>query len=183
MPVQKLKLQHLLGKKVRVRRLGIPVWLILPVLVILGVTAGQAVGPVLAGSVTGSTGVVLEQAIILSGLITVSGADDAASTTNDEGTLFTVAIETDVGQSQTVAIGLSNPSGAEANAILSLNVPAALDVALEANTGSNEAQLNRNQWLIKIPTAGETITLTIESEDDATPGFFTITGSLLQIPG
>ena len=178
-----LRIRNVLGRKLRIGRLGLPVWTVVLAIAAVGAVAGQAVGPVLAGSVTGSTGVVLEQAVVLSGTISVNSADDAASTVNDEGTGFTVAVETDVGQSQTVAIGVSNTSAASANAILSLNVPAALDVSLEAASGANEAQLNRNQWLVKVPTGGETLTLTIESADDAATGFYTITGSLVKVSG
>ena len=171
-----------LGHRFRVWRIAVPVWLIM-LIAVVGAVAGQAVGPVLAGSITWSTGVVVEQAVVLdvSDGIDISGADDSTTTVNDEGTGFTIAIETDVGQSQTVDFDLENDSGKSANMLLTLNIPAGLDVQIQSEDDMTEAQLNRNQWIFNVDSGDSDFDLIIESKDDIKPGFYTITGSLVQV--
>ncbi len=175
-----------LGKKVHLGRMGLPVWTIGLGLTLVAAVAGQAVGPVLSGSVQGSAGLVVSQTIVLASAPVADGnEDDFASTMNDEGTAFTFALETQVGQNQTVTLELDNHSGAEANGILELSVPAGIDV--HAEDGANMvglAQLNRNTYLFSLDdttAAPGEITLEIEAKDDAAPGFYTITGRIIQV--
>lgn len=134
-----------LGRKVRLGRLAVPIWAIAAAGLTIAAVAGQAVGPVLTGSVSGSTGLVVSQTVVLDSAPTGSGTDDFAATVNDEGTAFTVALETQVGQNQTVTLDLANKSGKSANVILELNVPAGIDVDANEGGGAPVAMAQLNQ--------------------------------------
>ena len=73
-------------------------------------TAEQAVGPVLSGSVTGTTALTAEQTVLLDKDLPVGenpqtiGADDAVTTRSDEGTQFAVAAALHVGQRMYVCL-------------------------------------------------------------------------------
>ena len=181
------KLFRTMGRKIRLGRYGLPVWSMALALVAIAAVAGQAVGPVLAGSVTGKAGVVVSQTVVLDAAPTTANTnDDFAATVNDEGTEFTVAIETQVGQYSGFSLSLGNLSGANANGILELNAPAALDIyAQGANDASSFAQLNKTTYLMVVDNATSNatadVTVTIESKDDAAPGFYTITGRIIQV--
>ena len=202
------KIRKLFGRKVGKSKFALPLWTVGLAAMAIAAVAGQAVGPVLSGSVSGSVGVVVEQTVRLGDpgdIGDVSGlygpgaefggpevnpdADDFAATVNDEGTGFTVAVETDMGQETAVGFDLYNDSGQTANAMLQLNVPAGIDVELNGNDGVTEAQLGPNTWLLTIPddTAHPApdgfMDLIISSKDNAAPGFYTITGTLVQISG
>jgi hypothetical protein len=181
-----------LGRKFRLGRMSIPVWLVGLAVVLVAAAAGQAVGPVLSGGVQGSAGLTIEQSVVLSsdpGEHSVEYAaghgDDAIVTVNDEGTAFTAAIELHVGDTVELMLDVDNVSDALANAILELNVPAGIDVEVEEDGGSSgieEAQLTRTSWLSKIDTgASGTLNITISPKDDLLPGFYTITGRLVQV--
>ena len=218
-------MKNLFGTKVRVGRISIPVWTGVMALAISGLAAGQAVGPVLSGSVTGSAGLTVEQAVLLDtrdgfdvGLNPfVGGADDWATTRNDEGTEFTIAIELNVGETVYACVNLSNESGNDAAAMLELAVPAGIDVEVEEYSDSpdqhrgnppafecksdmdeigdetfvNESKQSRDAWLLFLDagtgtggkTYGDGVRLTVEPKDDLKPGFYTISGRLVQISG
>ena len=88
-------MKAIFGRKIRLGRLSIPIWAILAVPAV-ALAAGQALGPVLAGSVTGSAGLTVAQAITLDvdnldldERIVVNGADDAVTWQNSvRGGLF-----------------------------------------------------------------------------------------------
>ena len=178
-----------LGKRIGLGRLGLPVWVVGLAVLLVGAAAGQAVGPVLSGGVQGSAGLTVEQAVVLSTTATaVLNANDSVVTVNDEGTGFTAAIEIHVGDSPVLKLDVDNLSDAQANAILELNVPAGVDVEVEesADAGLREAQLTRNTWLMQVPVgetgdATDTIDVTISPKDDMKPGFYTITGRIIQV--
>ena len=188
-------MKNLLASKIRLGRVSVPVWTSVLALAVTGLAAGQAVGPVLTGSVTGSVGLTVEQAITMdtdrgvNGL-NVSGADDSVSTVNDEGTEFTVAVELNVGQRILIDGFVRNDSGADGAVMLELNVPAGIDVELdELGDDMGEAQLTRSSWLLLVDDVAGTVDdddgfrLTVEPKDDLKPGFYTITGRLVQISG
>ena len=180
-------MSHVLTRNVRVGRIRAPLWTFVAALVLM-TAAGQAVGPVLSGGLTGTAGVAVEQAVILDSesgsSTTVTDAEDFVVTTNDEGTAFTVAIEMHVGDSPTLELDLDNISDATANALLELNVPAGIDLDVEeSGTAIDEAQLNRNSWLLQV-TAGDTsdtLDITISPKDNLQPGFYTLTGRLTRV--
>ncbi|MBI2918386.1 MAG: hypothetical protein HYY01_10385 [Chloroflexi bacterium] len=65
--------------------------------------------------------------------------------------------------------------------------PAGIDVEVDGyNETSNVARLNRNTWLGTLTAAmagnGNTdLRILVESKDDAAPGFYTITGRIIQV--
>lgn len=181
-----------LGRKFRLGRMSIPVWLVGLAVLLVAAAAGQAVGPVLSGGVQGSAGLTIEQSVVLSSdpgdhsvKYAAGHGDDAIVTVNDEGTAFTAAIELHVGDTVELMLDVDNVSDALANAILELNVPAGIDVEVEEDGGSSgieEAQLTRTSWLSKIDTgATGTLNITISPKDGLLPGFYTITGRLVQV--
>ncbi|MBI2916508.1 MAG: hypothetical protein HYY01_00805 [Chloroflexi bacterium] len=176
-------MKNILGRKLHMGRFAVPVWTIGLAGLLVAAVAGQAVGPVLSGSVQGSAGQVVSQTVVLTSAPTVASADDWAATANDEGTAFTVAVETQVGQTQTITLPLTNESAKPANGILELSVPAGIDVQVNESGTATEAQLNRNTWLFTLPSpsAGSGLVITVESKDDAAPGFYTITGRIIQV--
>ncbi len=183
-------------KKVGFGRFGMPVWSAGLALAIVAAAAGQAVGPILSGSVTGDIGATVSQSITvdtenmaLNSRVTVAGdIDDAVTTTDDEGTHFTVAYENNVGDKAEITINLLNRSDNDAAAKLVLDVPANVDVELDSDgVNVEEAQLSRNTWLLTVANGTQNgngyITLHVEPKDDAKPGFYSISGRLVQIEG
>ncbi len=187
-------MKKFITRKIKLGRLGLPVWSVAVAGLMVAAAAGQAVGPVLSGSVTGSVGMVVEQAITLDTAVALGSnpaatGDDSATTRNDEGTEFTAAIELNVGERETVGLILKNDSAADGSALLELNVPKGVDVEVEGAADILESQLSRNTWLLVVQSdaidagAAETLTITIEPKDGVAPGFYTITGRIVQIEG
>jgi hypothetical protein len=131
-------MKSILSKEARLGRLSIPVWTSVLALAVTGLAAGQAVGPVLVGSVTSTVGLTVEQAITLDtegGLGSNPNLDEGAptdfvNTFNDEGTEFTAALELHVGKNAQLEFNLVNASDADGAEILELDVPAGIDVEI-----------------------------------------------------
>ncbi|MBI4310180.1 MAG: hypothetical protein HY681_00235 [Chloroflexi bacterium] len=179
-----------LGKKLRLGRLGVPLWSLALAGAAIVAAAGQAVGPVLSGSVTGSAGLTVEQALVLSStasehsVSSLDAADEGLVVVNDEGTSFTAAIELHTGDTVTLNLDLNNVSDAAANGILELNVPAGVDVELDDTGNVDEAQMSKSTWLIRQTSGGAgVLALSISTKDDLKPGFYTISGRIVQITG
>ncbi len=175
--------------------MGLPLWSLALAGVAVVAAAGQAVGPVLSGSVSGTAGLTVEQAVVLS---TTAGAhtvaytsghttDDALVVANDEGTSFTAAIELHAGDTVILKLDLDNVSDANANAILELSCPKGVDVEVEPTLGTagiSEAQMGSTTWLVKInTTATDTLGIILSPKDDLKPGFYTVSGRIVQITG
>ena len=112
--------------------------------------------------------------------------DDAIVTVNDEGTVFTAAIELHVGDTEYLVLDLDNVSDVQANAIMELNVPAGIDFEVDDLDGDiSEAQLNHKSWLMKLDTvslgSSGDLEIAISPKDDLRPGFYTITGRIVQV--
>jgi len=174
---------------------------------LVALAAGQAVGPILSGSTSGEIGATVSQAITVdtenlsnfSDRVTVMGANDWVSTTDDEGTHFTVAFEANVGDTVTVHLFLLNRSDKDASAKLVLDLPAGVDVSVDNASGGlapnfAEAQLSRTTWLLTVDedAAGNStlvngtankLSITIETKDDFKPGFYQVSGRIVQIEG
>lgn len=124
-------------------------------LVLLVVAAGQAVGPILSGGVTGTAGLVVSQAITLDvdhdlgSNPVVGGASDAVTTRNDEGTSFTAAVELTIGQPVAICVMLENSSERDASASLVIDAPAGVDIEVEEFSGSaaEECYVDEDEWL------------------------------------
>ncbi len=177
------------SKKIHLGRIAMPLWALALAGAAVVAAAGQAVGPVLSGSVTGSAGLTVEQSLLLSETASDhsvgSSPIDGLVVVNDEGTSFTAAIELYVGDTVTLNLDLNNVSDAAANGILELNVPAGVDVELEPTAGTiTEAQMSKNVWLLRQTSAGTgALEITISPKDDLKPGFYTISGRIVQITG
>ena len=187
------KLRKLSTKKLSMGRIAIPAWLIgMFALLVIAVAAGQAVGPVLSGSVQGSVGVTAQQGLILNATSSTHAvefaaghADDALITVSDEGAAFTAAIEMHIGDTATIKLDIDNSSDASTNAVLELNVPRGIDADVEEDSdasGISEARLTRGSWLMKI-NSGATghLNVALSPKDDLAPGFYTVTGRLVQV--
>ena len=83
----------------------------------MAAVAGQAVGPALSGSIIGSAELVVEQAVVLDTDFEIldsgfsagcSDFDDFIGMMNEDGTFFTIGIETKVGQIGEVVLPLNN---------------------------------------------------------------------------
>ena len=185
-----------LGHKFKIDRMSIPVLLKGLTVLIVAASAGQAAGPVLSGGIQGFAGLTIEQSMVLSstsadhGVFDSAGGggsphDDATVTLNDEGTAFTAAIELHVGDTEYLVLDLDNGSDLQANVIMELNVPAGIDFEVDDLDGdTSEVQLNSKSWLMKLDTvslgsSGE-LEIAISPKDDLSPGFYTITGRILQ---
>ena len=195
-------LTRTLRRKVGLGRVSVPIWGVCLLVAVLA-ASGQ-VGKALTGETVGTVELVVEQAITLDTafplgrnpiVVFVSGQGDAASTRNDEGTSFTVAVEMHNGQSVDLIIFLSNNAGTgiedAGTVLLELTVPDGINIALTELPISDisEAQLNATTWLIVVPGGTGTserpnaIALTVKPTDIIPPGFYTITGRFIQIEG
>jgi hypothetical protein len=188
------KMRRLSKRKIGIGKVAVPAWLAVALfsLLVVAVAAGQAVGPVLSGGVQGSVGVTAQQGLILNATSSshriqfASGhADDALITVSDEGASFTAAIEMHIGDTAIIMLDIDNTSDADSNAVLELNVPRGIDVEVEEDNdagGISEAQLTRSSWLMRI-NSGATgfLNISISPKDDLAPGFYTVTGRLVQV--
>ena len=185
-------IRKVLRGRFRMGRVRVPAWGAVTILslAVAALAAGQAVGPVLSGSVTGSAGLTIEQTVTLDTDLalgsnpSVSGADDFVTTRNDEGTEFTIAAELNVGQTIYVCLYLQNDSGAGAAAALELNVPQGIDVELQEFSDSDndstntcsasmdddgvveEAQFARANWLMTVGGSSVAASTAGDQDDD-----------------
>jgi uncharacterized membrane protein len=178
--------------KIRIGRIAAPVWMVGLIGLIIAAAAGRAVGPVLSGSVQGSAGLVVEQSLLLSAttsnhsIVYAEGhSDDALVTVSDEGSAFTAAIEMHVGDAVTLKLQINNNSDTLTNALMELNAPRGIDIEVESSSegdGLKEAQLTRTSWLMQVPSGNQdTINITLEGRDTLKPGFYTVTGRIIQV--
>jgi len=134
--------------------------------------------------VSGTAGLVVEQSLVLDAFSTVfshSGTDDSLLVINDEGTSFTAAVELHVGDYDNVIfLEINNNSDADANAMVELNVPRGIDVEDE---GAGR-QMSATVWLLTVPAnSSDGLELRVSPKDDLKPGFYTISGRIVQISG
>lgn len=179
------KIVQALRRKVRLGRMAVPIWAIALTVLIVGAVAGQAIGPVLTGSVGGTASVTASQAITLDpgNPPAVDGATRALAVVSTDGTACTVAIETHVGQIQTLTLGLINNSTGAASAILQYSAPAGIlaDVSVDAMS-DGIARLSSNSFLFKVDGGGTVaIPLTVAASSDAAPGVYNIGLSIIQV--
>jgi hypothetical protein len=172
-------LKNTIGKKLTLGRIGVPVWIMGLAVLLMVAAAGQAVGPVLSGAITGSAGLVIEQAVTLDTDIEDGSAigfgnndsifsetnepSDGVGTRNDDGSQFTIAAELTAGDTIHVNIYLQNEGVSDTSAVFELNVPQNIDIELiEAGVAADgstisegenviqEAQFGRNRWLLTV---------------------------------
>lgn len=187
----KTKLCRVAQRRLQLGRLGFPVGAIALATVVAGTFSAQAVGPVLSGNVQGFGGLVASQALVIktgSPNNLVDGADQAVVAVNEDGTDFTVAMETFIGRKQTLKLVMVNLSGKDANGIVELNVPAGVAVdVLGADDVLALAQSSRNNYLFKMRANGNAandnadIKVDLMPKADSAPGFYSITGRIFQV--
>ena len=151
------------------------VWTVGLAVMIMAAVAGQAVGPILTGSTTGTVLLTVEQAVTLDpdyalgsnpAVEFVVGTGDSATTRDDTSTMFNVAIEMKQGQHVKVKLFLQNnttacdcpDSGSAAAAILTLDYDHSL-IDIEVNDIDNtsdvdvqEAHMGPSTWLLVVPS-------------------------------
>lgn len=177
-----------LGTRRGFRPFGLPTWAIALAVLVVVAAAGAAVGPVLNGNLNGEVGLTVEQSVVLGEGSTITDhlGDNSLVVTNDEGTSFTAAIEMHVGdENWSLNLDVDNLSDATANALLQFNIPAGVDVEVEPSGSIDEAQMDRNTWLVEVPsgTANGELEITIETRDNFRPGFTSLAGRIIQIEG
>ena len=178
-------------------RLGLPLWLVGIALILLGVAAGQAVGPKMSGSPDGVTSLTIAQALTLdrttgitdtSALVGLDPFADFLGVINDDGTSFMVAIETHVGRKNEFGLPLANRSSQPVAAILQMEVPEGVDVELDSDVAVEESIFigrgwPRHQWLLVVDPAGGSIFVTVRPRGSSPPRYVRLTGRLLPDAG
>ncbi len=79
-----------------------------------------------------------------------SGFDDFIGMMNDDGTFFTIGIETKVGQIGKFAVPLNNLTDTDAHAILHLIVSPGIDVDVDSDIGVDETIQRPVVWLLSV---------------------------------
>ena len=161
--------------------------------VLIGVASGQALGPVLAGTIAGSAGITVEQTITVDTDFDIQDTGVSAGFSafngflglaNDEGTSFMVAIETWNGHVGEFSIPIANHGNVPANAVLTLTMSPGIEVEIDADSGDiYEALRGPGEWLILAEPVGGNIYVTVHPRDVIQPGFYSITGRIVQVAG
>jgi hypothetical protein len=130
----------MLGRKVYIAKVGVPAWASALGAVVITATAGQAVGPILSGGVTGNIGMsvggdgglTLSQSIVLAHEDTsfhlIDGGEDGVIAVSDDGTSFTIAVEAFEDQTVNVQLDVVNESDEDAYAQLTLLGPSSVTI-------------------------------------------------------
>ena len=197
---------EVLGSKLQLGQFRIPIWTIVVTvtLALAFAAASGQVGKALTGETVGAVELVVEQAIILDTNLPIgqnptvvfpTGVGDSASTRNDEGTSFRVAIEMHQGQVAYVTLFLDNRAGEgiddAGSAVLELQVPDDININVSEAWQSDlsEAQMGPDRWLIVVPGGtgsgdrNNGLQIAIKPKDVIKPGFYSITGRIIQIEG
>lgn len=151
---------RVMARRIRLLGRAIPLWAAVGAAVALPAAAGQAVGPVLSGSITGSNPVAVGQAILLDTAVPfgknpgfgnqndilgeANDPSDGVTARSEDGTSFTVAMELYTGQRAAVNIYLANKSGADAAALLELSYPRGFSIGLADIDRPDEGGSNVN---------------------------------------
>lgn len=194
------KFKRLLASRVYIRKIGVPVWVTVLALVVIGATAAQAVGPVLSGNIVGNVGtsvgggggVTVSQSIVLATGATakhiITGADDFTLALDTDGTAFTAAIETTENKPVKLLLDIDNKSKALTNAFIFITSPDGFTVDADNLTfdaadpatadfdthGVSIAQFNATTWLMTIPGTEVAGDQDIQVTIRATTGFHTV---------
>ncbi|MBI4311412.1 MAG: hypothetical protein HY681_06485 [Chloroflexi bacterium] len=169
---------------------ALPIVLLAMAAVAMAASSGQAVGPVLSGSITGSAGVTAQQALTVTtcDITTHSASDDALCAIGAQQTTFTAAIEMHRGDKPVISLGIFNASQVDVNGTIALSVPPGFDVEVEDTDSTNaslrEAQMARSTWLLFVGVANsEKLRITLRPRPDVTPGFYTVSATINEILG
>ncbi len=201
---------RIIGKK------AIPIWLLVLALVAAG--AGAAAGTVLAGKVTGETNVAVSQALLVGDNVTWESSLTADTSTNttqpqqiykhaswvkipnryfgavaDDNTAFQAAAEIAQGEWVAFYLPLKNASKNDMVGLLTLNVPAGIEVEVFSYTPAssqsnvmNVIRIGLNTWKFKLAAgadyqAADRLAVVISADDGVAPGYYAINGTITQI--
>ena len=92
-----------------------------------------------------------------------------------------LGIETKVGQIGEFVLPLNNLTGTDAHAILHLIASPGIDVDVDSDIGVDETIQRPVVWLLSVAPDGGCLYIAVEGEDQALPGFYTISGRILQV--
>jgi hypothetical protein len=94
-----------------------------------------------------------------------------------------VAIETWNGHVGEFSVPIVNYTEVPANAILRLSASPGIDLELDSSVGVHEAQLDDGEWMLLVEPIDGDIFIAVHPQDDILPGFYSITGQIVQIAG
>ncbi len=175
--------------KIRMGRLGLPIWALALTIVAMVAAAGQAVGPVLSGQINGTAGLVVGQSIVLATEGTtahdITGEEDGVIVVSDDGTGFTAAVEAFRGQTVSIKLDLHNKGDQDSAALITIIAPRGVDIDADEVTGEPDgvevAKMSRNTWLMTVPAGEDEGDADVQIDLTGEPGFFTIQASIVQI--
>ncbi|MBI2917982.1 MAG: SH3 domain-containing protein [Chloroflexi bacterium] len=142
--------------------------------------------PAPSGGIIGGGGVVVSQSLtVRAGQ--VMGANGLV-TVNDEGSAFTVALETTVGATSQVRLMLRNASGSPLNGNIQLQLPAGFQVGAARNDGVTQlGQIAADTWLFTLAGSHSNLVwdvqFTIKASAEVPPGFSGFKGIIKQVAG
>jgi hypothetical protein len=147
-----------------------------------GTSGGSGFGFNGIGGINGSAGLTITQSLTLR-MGTVTGGDGLV-TTNDDGTRFTIAVESQVGSTFTISMALCNKSN---NPLVGqLDLHPALNISVsKADDISGIGRVGQTSWKFNMDSACDDFTpdliITISIPGDMAPGFGSITGTIRQV--
>jgi hypothetical protein len=134
------------------------------------------------GGITGSAGLVISQALTLR-MGTVTGGSGLV-TTNNDGTKFTIAVESQVGSTFTISLALCNKSNNSLVGQLDLHPGLNISVS-KADDITGIGRVGATNWKFNMASACDDFTpdliLTIKIPAGMAPGFGSITGTIRQV--
>ena len=163
---------NILTNKIRLGRIAIPVWLIILATALIAAAAGQT-GAVLKSSTAGAVGLTVERNILVAGPPSVVNAHDGLGTVNDEGTMFTIGLETHVGRVQTATLSLANTTEVQVDTTLEVGAAGPFKTDFDDCFGMNEARSKKNKWLLNIAPGNTWETDVVDELVDDDVGFGT----------
>lgn len=157
--------------------------LVATILVVTG--AGAAAGVTFEGEVQGDSISQVEQAILVDDVYSLTGGTSGSlqglGKVSDDNTSFRFAINVQQGEQYLVTLEVNNTASAQLNGQLALNVPAPLEVEADSpGTALNLERTSMSTWNFRIDETSGSVLLdiTIAIPDDASPGFYTIEGTI-----
>jgi hypothetical protein len=134
------------------------------------------------GGINGSAGLTITQSLTLR-MGTVTGGDGLV-TTNDDGTRFTIAVESQVGSTFTISMALCNKSNNPLVGQLDLQPALNINVS-KADDITGIGRVGQTSWKFNMDSACDDFTpdliITISIPGNVAPGFGGITGTIRQV--
>jgi len=182
-------------------RLGRYTWLNRQLILILalaiaafagGAAVDQTVGPTLEQAVHGQASVTAQSAVVFDTSFKMADTslsagfqpfDQFVGVIGDNGTSFTAAMETQINSTGEFNVPIANRSNANAAAILTLDVPAGIDVNIDSDIQVTHARIGADRWLLTVGKLGGNVYVDVRPKAGTQPGEFKIKGQLTQFAG